>query len=108
MITQAGQLDRRIEFYRQSSDVDNFGQDVGAFTSTGISVWAKVIDKSGSESEESNQIVAVSNVNFLIRYNSSILETWRILYRSKYYRIEAIIEDESRDSFMRIETRISD
>lgn len=71
-------------------------------------LWAKVVERSGSESEQSNQIVAVRKVDFFIRYNAQINETFRVSYRSRIYEIEAIIHDESRDSFMKIETRLTD
>ena len=109
MITQAGQMDRRIEFYRQDDTEDAFGQKSSSFTTTGVSVWAKVVQRSGKESEVSDQMVAVKKVDFIIRYKSElVLETYRILYDTKFYTIEAIIEDEARDSFMKLETRLSD
>ena len=87
--------------------MDSFGQDVGDFT-TAFSRWAKVVEKSGTEDEEGNQIVAVKRVEFFIRYDSEIQETWRIEYDSKTYMIEAILNSDSRDAFMRIVTRYSD
>jgi len=107
MIKQSGQLDRRVIFQSQASSTDAFGQNVGSWSDT-LTLWAKVIERSGSESEQSNQIVAVRKVDFIIRYNSQINELFRVSYRSKIYQIEAIIQDESRDSFMRIETRLAD
>jgi len=107
MIKQSGQLDRRVIFQSQASSTDAFGQNVGSWSDT-LTLWAKVIERSGSESEQSNQIVAVRKVDFIIRYNSQINELFRVSYRSKIYEIEAIIQDEARDSFMRIETRLAD
>jgi len=107
MIKQSGQLDRRVIFQSQASSTDAFGQNVGSWSDT-LTLWAKVVERSGSESEQSNQIVAVRKVDFIIRYNSQINELFRVSYRSKIYEIEAIIQDEARDSFMRIETRLAD
>lgn len=107
MIDHAGQLDRRIEFQRQSADVDSFGQDIGVF-STAFSRWAKVEEKSGKEGEMGDQIVATKRVEFFIRYDSTINETWQIVYDSKTYKIEAILNADDRKSFMRIVTKISD
>ena len=107
MIDQAGQLDRRITFKRQSADVDSFGQDVGVF-STAFSRWAKVEEKSGKEGEDGNQIIASKRVDFFIRYDSQINETWRIEYNGKTYMIEAILNADSRQSFQKIVTRLSD
>lgn len=107
MIKQAGQLDRRITIQTFTSSTDAFGQRNKSF-STLASVWAKVVEKSGSESEESNQIVAVKKVHFFIRHRSDLNEQMRIVYNNKTYKIESIINDESRDSFQRIETRLTD
>ncbi len=107
MIDHAGQLDRRIDFTRQSADVDSFGQDVGVF-STAFSRWAKVEEKSGTEGEEGNQMVATKRVHFFIRYDSSIQETWRIVYNSKTYTIDAILNADARESFMKIVTTLKD
>ena len=107
MIDHAGQLDRRIEFTRQSADVDSFGQDVGTF-STAFSRWAKVEEKSGNEGEEGNQMVATKRVHFFIRYDSNIQETWRIVYNSKTYTIDAILNADARQSFMKIVTTLKD
>jgi SPP1 family predicted phage head-tail adaptor len=107
MIKQAGQLDRRITLQTFTSSTDAFGQLNKSFT-TLASVWAKVVEKSGSENEQSDQLVAVKKVHFFIRYRSDINEQMRIVYNNKTYKIEAIISDESRDSFQRIETRLTD
>ena len=107
MIKQAGQLDRKIVIQTFTSSTDAFGQKNKSF-STLASVWAKVIEKSGTEGEESDQIVAVKEVHFLIRYRSDINEQMRIVFDGKTYKIEAIINDDSRKSFQRIETRLAD
>ena len=107
MIDHAGQLDRRIEFTRQDADVDIFGQDVGVFSSV-FSRWAKVEEKSGTEGEEGNQIVATKRVDFFIRYDTQIKETFRIVYDSKTYTIEAILSADARDSFMKIVAKLTD
>ena len=88
-------------------NADSFGQATRDFE-TLANVWAKVVEKSGSENEQSDQLVAVKKVHFFIRYRSDINEQMRIVYNSKTYKIEAIISDESRDSFQRIETRLTD
>jgi SPP1 family predicted phage head-tail adaptor len=107
MIDHAGQLDRRIEFQNQSTSVDDYGQNVGGF-STAFSRWAKVEEKSGTEGEEGNQMVATKRVHFFIRYDSAIQETWRIVYNSKTYTIDAILNADARESFMKIVTTLKD
>ena len=107
MINQSGQLDRRITIKTFTTSTDTFGQINKSF-STLASVWAKVVERSGSEKEVSDQIVAVKKVDFFIRHRSDVNEQMRIEYDGKTYTIEAIINSDSRDSFQRIETRLSD
>lgn len=107
MIKQSGQLDRRITIKKFTTSTDDFGQINKTFT-TLASVWAKVVEKSGSEKEVSDQIVAVKKVEFTIRHRSDLNEQMRIEYNGKTYTIEAIIGSDQRDSFQRIDTRLAD
>jgi SPP1 family predicted phage head-tail adaptor len=107
MIKQSGQLDRRITIKTFTTSTDDFGQINKSF-STLASVWAKVVERSGSEKEVSDQIVAVKKVDFFIRHRSDLNEQMRVEYNGKTYTIEAIINADSRDSFQRIETRLTD
>ena len=107
MIKQSGQLDRRITIKKFTTSTDDFGQINKTFT-TLASVWAKVVEKSGSEKEISDQIVAVKKVEFTIRHRSDLNEQMRIEYNGKTYTIEAIIGSDQRDSFQRIDTRLAD
>ena len=107
MITDAGQLDRRITLQTYTTSTDAFGQVVKTF-STLATVWAKVEEKSGKEGEEGDQVIASKKVNFLIRHRSDLNEQMRVVYDNNTYKIEAIINDDARRAFMRIETRWSD
>jgi len=107
MIKQSGQLDRRITIKTFTTSTDDFGQINKSF-STLASVWAKVVERSGSEKEVSDQIIAVKKVDFLIRHRSDLNEEMRVEYNGKTYTIEAIINADSRESFQRIETRLTD
>ncbi len=107
MIKQSGQLDRRITIQKFTSSTDTFGQKNKTFL-TLASVWAKVHERSGVENEQSDQIIAVKKVDFIIRHRSDLNEQMRIEYNGKTYEIEAIIDHDARDSFQRIETRLTD
>jgi SPP1 family predicted phage head-tail adaptor len=73
-----GDFDQRITIQNVTESVDTFGQRVQAF-STLANVWAKVEEKSGSEGETSDQIVATRKVQFLIRYRNDINERMRVV-----------------------------
>ena len=107
MIDQSGQLDRRIAIQSFTESTDDFGEVILSFT-TLANVWAKVVEKSGNEGEDGNQIVATQKVEFFIRYRSDINEQMRIVYESRTYTIEAILNADSRKSFQKIVTRFAD
>jgi SPP1 family predicted phage head-tail adaptor len=107
MIDQAGQLDRRITIQSFTTTTDDFGEVVKSFT-TLANVWAKVEDKRGNEGEDGNQLVATKRVEFLIRYRSDINEEMRIQYNNETFKIEAILNADSRKAFQKIVTRWAD
>ncbi len=107
MIDQAGQLDRRITIQSFSTTTDDFGEVVKSFT-TLANVWAKVEEKRGDEGEDGNQLVATKRVEFFIRYRSDINEQMRITYNNETYKIEAILNADSRKAFQKIVTRWAD
>jgi SPP1 family predicted phage head-tail adaptor len=107
MIDQAGQLDRRIAIQSFTTTTDDFGEVVKSFT-TLANVWAKVEEKRGNEGEDGNQLVATKRVEFLIRYRSDINEQMRITYNNETYKIEAILNADSRKAFQKIVTRWAD
>jgi SPP1 family predicted phage head-tail adaptor len=107
MIDQAGQLDRRITIQSFSTTTDDFGEVVKSFT-TLANVWAKVEEKRGNEGEDGNQLVATKRVEFFIRYRSDINEEMRIQYNNETYKIEAILNADSRKAFQKIVTRWAD
>ncbi len=107
MIDQAGQMDRRITIQTFTTTTDDFGEVVKSFT-TLAEVWAKVEEKRGNEGEDGNQIVATKRVEFLIRYRSDINEQMQIQYNNETYKIEAILNADSRKAFQKIVTRWAD
>jgi len=107
MIDHAGQLDRRITIQSFTTSTDDFGEVIQSFT-TLANVWAKVEEKSGSEGEDGNQLVATRKVEFFIRYRSDINEQMRIVYEGQTHKIEAILNADSRKAFQKIVTRFAD
>lgn len=101
MIDQAGQLDRRITLQTFSETTDAFGQEVKSY-STLATVWAKVVERIGKESEEGDMIAATKKVEFMIRYRSDVNEEMRISYNSNIYKIKAIQSADARKAFLKI------
>ena len=107
MIDQSGQLDRRITIQSFNESTDDFGEVILSFT-TLANVWAKVEEKSGSEGEDGNQMVATRKVDFFIRYRSDINEQMQVVYNNETYTIEAILSADARKAFQKIVTRFAD
>lgn len=101
MIDQAGQLDRRITLQTFSETTDAFGQELKSY-STLATVWAKVVERIGKESEEGDMIAATKKVEFMIRYRSDVNEEMRISYNSNIYKIKAIQSADARKAFLKI------
>jgi len=101
MIDQAGQLDRRITLQTFSEATDAVGQEVKSY-STLATVWAKVVEKIGKESEEGDMIAATKKVEFMIRYRTDVNEEMRISYNSNIYKIKAIQSADARKAFLKI------
>lgn len=86
---QIGRLDRRIVIQESTLTKDEYGQEMTAW-GTFATVWAKVEDKSGSESYQADQLTATRMTVFTIRWIAGLTEKMRILYNYDYYDIQAI------------------
>lgn len=86
---------------------DNFGQPVKTYT-TFATVWAKVVEASGSESEEGDMVASVNKVDFIIRYRTDLDAQMRISWGGNIYLIQSIRSDEIRKAWMVISTTLSD
>ena len=84
-----GELRNRVSLQSISLTTDDGGGASTSF-STSSTVWAKVENESGSEAVFGNQLRATARYKFLIRYNSSLTEKFRILYNSKTFNNEHI------------------
>ena len=67
--------------------------------------WASVKNTGGGEDEESGQKTATRGTVFTIRYDISVTEKHRILYRSNLYDIKAILHYADR-RYTEIETEL--
>ena len=94
---QLGDLDRRVRIEQCTWVTDSVGQRVAVW-STLATVWAKVAYESGGERYEADQKVAERIVKFIVRYNSSLNETMRVVYDGSVYDILAI-EDVDRERY---------
>ena len=94
---QLGDLDRRVRIEQCTWVTDSVGQRVAVWSTLAI-VWAKVAYESGGERYEADQKIAERVVKFIVRYNSSLNETMRVVYDGSVYDILAI-EDVDRERY---------
>ena len=108
-----GQLDRRIEIFKQTDAKDSYGQSIKTYA-TLLSCWAHIDWKASNRKEESQEQVQGTDIIFYIRnlgWASSVLiemGTYRIEYDSNTYIIHGIKEIDGRDKFLEIETKLKD
>ena len=94
-----GQMRNRIAIQTLSSSLDAGGGRSHSY-STSTTVWAKVENLSGTESEFGNQFRDTSSFRFTIRYLSTLTELSRISYDSKFFNITHIKKlEEGRNRF---------
>ena len=99
-----GKLDRKITIQTVSTAADSYGQKIQTF-STLANVWARIVYKNEMEKFENDQLKAISNIHFFIRYRDDVTPQMRIVYDSKTYLIQGISE-EGRGSGLEIKTKL--
>ena len=105
---QIGKLDRRIVFERPFKTANAYGEEVISW-GTYLTVWANVEWNGGMENEESDKLTATSKVMFTVRnIGNAVNPTYRILYKLKYYYIQAINEVDGREMFLELLTEQKD
>ena len=83
-------LNRKITLQYPTTSQDSYGEEDVTWA-TYRNVWAQVVQQSGREIFSAG-IVAEADTLFRMRYISTLDETWRISYNSKYYNIKSVKE----------------
>lgn len=82
--------------------------DLGGFSTEWQSMtpkkykWAKVKPMSGRELIHADKIDATAASTFVVRFDSDILESDKILFKSREYNIRSIVNVEEDDRFLSI------
>lgn len=103
-IENINSLDQLIDIESRTVAVSTAGQAVETFASYASSVWANKIYLRGSEKDSSGRETDFDDIGFIIRYDSGINQTMRIIHDSIEYDIQRI-EVIGRDRFMKIYTK---
>ena len=88
---RAGKLDRRIliQLVTYTKDAN---KDRIPVWSTHKSVWAMFIQSGGKEDDSDSNRSTVRTIKFRVRWDTTILNDMRIIFKSQYYKIEDIKE----------------
>jgi SPP1 family predicted phage head-tail adaptor len=92
----AGQLRHVIKLQKRSETRNAFGEPIVSWTDTSSSVRANVVPLSGSETFNDPQMTSQEVKEFHFRYRSGVSPKDRIIYDSKAYNIEEIIDEDER------------
>jgi SPP1 family predicted phage head-tail adaptor len=85
-------FDSKIEILKQQTTKNSLGEESIAWVNHKYA-WANVNYKGGREGFYARQVVATGDVVFKIRYDSTILETMKIVYNNRNYDIRHIAEN---------------
>ena len=105
-----GELDRRIGIYTADTAANSFGEIIYEYTLS-QTLWAKVYEKSGKLTDESDEMVYISNTIFYVRNDGAsnmVTLASKIIWEEKTYIPEAINEIDGRQRFLEIITKQKD
>lgn len=106
MVTDPGQLDRRVTFQQATETRNGNGEPVYAW-STYADRWASIEYGSGGDVVEGERLLAQSNVKFFVRYDARINKGMRIKYKHWFYNIIRLTE-QGRNDFLILDCETTD
>lgn len=95
-MTSIGLLDRRVAFQTLSETKNDYNEPVQSWSTT-FTCWASVMPLKNIEQFSAGGLRPEKMSVFRIRYRPSVVETMRLSYDSKYYRIVGIAEIRRRE-----------
>lgn len=87
----AGRLDRRVTIQVKSEAIAASGQRTLTWA-THLTVWSNPVQKIGREDDSDDNRNTNRMVDFRVRWNSTFDNEMRVIWESKYYKIEDIKE----------------
>ena len=106
-----GELDRRIKLYVAENEENSYREITTSFAFNST-VWAKVFEKSGKLTDESDEMVYINKTIFYIRAQQNLNNTQilrgQIQWDDKIYIPEVINEIDGRERFLEVITTEKD
>ena len=94
-----GQLRHRLELHSASSAQNDFGESIDTWSSY-TTVWGKVAPMKGEELFHAQQTNATVTHKILIRYNSNVIAEHRVIFGSRTFEINAVLDPEERNEML--------
>ena len=98
---EAGKLWHEIAIQSRGDTRDSYGASIPAWSAY-ASTYAELKNLSGSELEQAQQINSRINTKFIVRWDTGIRATMRIVYKSRNYNIVYVNNIDERDKTMEL------
>jgi SPP1 family predicted phage head-tail adaptor len=96
-----GKLRHQVYLQSSTATANEFGENIPTW-STYATVWAEIKPLQGRELENAQQISEKCDYEVFIRYNSSVLATHRIVYGTRTFEINAVLNLEERNEILKL------
>ena len=88
---RAGRLRHRVAIHAVTETINAYGEAGESWASIG-SWWASVEPLTGAERQEATEVSPLTSHKIIIRYHSTITTKHRIVYDSRTFEIDAILD----------------
>jgi len=96
---EAGKLRHEITIQQRNQTVNSIGESVASWATYALT-YANVLNLSGAELIQAQQVNSFINSRVRVRFDSGIRANMRILYKSRHYNIIFINDVDERDEEM--------
>jgi SPP1 family predicted phage head-tail adaptor len=98
---KVGKLRHRVSLQSPTATANDYGEKIAAWT-TYATVWAEIKPLQGRELENAQQISEKCDYEVFIRYNTGVLSTHRVIYGSRTFEIQAVLNLEERNEILKL------
>ena len=96
---EAGKLFQEVTIQQRNDSVNSIGESVASWA-TYAATYAEVVNLSGAELIQAQQVNSFVNSRVRVRVDSGIRADMRILFKSRHYNIIFVNEVDERDEEM--------
>ncbi len=96
---EPGKLRKQVQLQELAENQNDYGEKIPSYT-TYATIWASIEPLQGRELQYAQQIIAETTHKVVIRYNSKVEATHRVVYGDRILEIEAKINFEERNEYL--------